>query len=230
MIVSEQSLRLAIANIARHGDTDVLPFSLESYWFLDKPDEVLQILKKLDADFDTWMSDYPVEFVKTMSSVGYAGFRAVTQIDAIWNAYLLGLIVELGEDVEKARIPKDRNRVFAYRYAPEIQKSSLFDEAFGWSQFQEQALLKAREISHVLFTDISDFYPRVYHHRLENALVGATRNSAAVNRIKAILIRLSGHSSYLASTPPSSSASWAHSPSRHRRLRRSSLRCSPSRG
>ena len=46
--------------------------------------------------------------------------------------------------------------------------------------------------SYTLFTDISDFYPRVYHHRLENALNYATKNKNDVcTRIKNILSKLS---------------------------------------
>lgn len=196
MIVSEASMRLAVANIARHGDTDVLPFSVESYWFLDRPDAVVDILTQIDKDFDNWVAAYPVECVRTMSSVGYSGFRAVTQIDAIWNAYFLALLIELGPDIEGARIPSSKNTVFAYRFAPDTQKATLFDETCGWKSFQSHALEEARRSSHVLFTDISDFYSRVYHHRLENALLAAARNNAAVSRVKALLIRLSGHSSY----------------------------------
>ena len=47
--------------------------------------------------------------------------------------------------------------------------------------------LLAHNYPHVLSTDISDFYPRVYHHRVENALSHATKNRAAVSRCKKLL-------------------------------------------
>ena len=42
----------------------------------------------------------------------------------------------------------------------------------------------------ILSTDISDFYPRIYHHRLENALNDATQNTEVVRRILFILAKL----------------------------------------
>ena len=37
--------------------------------------------------------------------VGYTSFRWVTQIDPIWNAYLLGLVLSIAPAIEAERIP-----------------------------------------------------------------------------------------------------------------------------
>lgn len=194
--VNEQNLRAAVANVVHFGDTDVLPFPLERTWFQGDTDEVVKLLADVDHRFDVYLADYPVTFVRTLTGVGYNGFRAVTQIEPIWNAYLLALVVELGRDIEAARVPVSRNVVFSYRYAPDVATGGLFDKAVGWRAFQTTALEHAREAKYVLSTDISDFYPRVYHHPLENALTRATQNKEAIRRIMAILSRLSGGTSY----------------------------------
>lgn len=190
MTASEKSLRFAVRNVATHGDTDVFPFPLENHWFHDHEQEVLDILLELDKNFDNWTASYPIHYVRNLSAVGYSGFRGATQIDPLWNAYLLALVYEIGQDIESARIPAERNIVFSYRYQPSEERYTLFDSDFGWTAFQRAALTQAAAHEAVLSTDISDFYARVYHHRLENALRQATRNHDAVKRIMTVLSKL----------------------------------------
>jgi hypothetical protein len=196
MAVSQASLRLAVRNIAEYGDTDVFPFPLENHWFHDEPDAVISLLEELDRNFDLWYSTYPVVFSKLLATVGYVGFRAATQIDPIWNAYLLALVIEVAPQIEAARIPRDRQTVFSYRYQPSQDRATLFDPDLGWASYHRHVLNVAEGIELVVSTDISDFYSRIYHHRLENALKQATQNTEAVGRITDILSALSQGTSY----------------------------------
>ena len=196
MTVSDDSMRLALRNIAKYGDTDVFPFPLETHWFHDEEEQLLGILRQINGDFDAWVAKYPVLSVRSLSSVGYWGFRAATQIDPIWNCYLLALTIQIAPEIEAARIPAERSTVHAYRYAPDLATSSLFNGALGWGSFQREALALADRHACVLSTDISDFYSRVYHHRLENALQQATTNTEVVKRIKVLLFKLASQTSY----------------------------------
>jgi hypothetical protein len=54
----------------------------------------------------------------------------------------------------------------------------------------------ASQFKNVLVCDISDFYPRIYHHRLENSLDKETKNKDVVWRIRAILKAFSKNVSY----------------------------------
>jgi len=196
MVVSEQSLRFAVRNIAEHGDTDVFPFPLENHWFHDEQDVVVGLLRQLDDDFDDRLIAYPVTFARVLAGVGYNGFRAVTQIEPLWNAYLLALVVEIASDIERARVPVESQVVFSYRYKPNLESATLFDRDIGWAAFHKKALDLSATTSVVVSTDISDFYARIYHHRLENALAAATKNRDAVARIMRILTTLSQGASY----------------------------------
>lgn len=196
MAISETSLLFAVRNIARHGDTDVFPFPLENHWFYDEENAVVALLKSMDENFDSSIKDYPVVSVKLLAGVGYAGFRAATQIDPVWNAYLLSLVIEIASEIEAARVPSNRGVVFSYRYNPNKEKNTLFDPDLGWGQFHKAALAMANSAEAVLSTDISDFYPRIYHHRLENALKLATKNTEVVRRIMLLLGQLSSGASY----------------------------------
>ncbi len=131
-----------------------------------------------------------------LASVGYNGFRSVTQIDPLWNAYLLGLTLFIGDDIERARVPVSEGMVFSYRFRLDPEENTVFDGSVGWHEFQAKARELATPYQFVLATDISDFYPRVYHHPLKNALDSATARKEEVLRIDMILNRLSQGASF----------------------------------
>ena len=51
-----------------------------------------------------------------LAVVGYTGFRGVTQIEPVWNAYLLGLVISIGDEIEGQRLPVWDQIVFSYRF------------------------------------------------------------------------------------------------------------------
>jgi hypothetical protein len=193
-LVSDEALELAVKNIANYGDTDIFPFPIENHLFYDKPAELVSTLREVDKSFETSVARMPVLTSKELAAVGYSGFRQGTQIDAIWNAYLLALLATIGDDIEARRVSP--NMVFSYRYKPDPTTGSLFDKDIGWMQFQEAAKTGAERHTFILRCDISDFYPRIYHHRLENALRRATTKLEIVNRIMALISAISAGPSY----------------------------------
>jgi len=192
----ERHFQDAIDNITRLGDTDVLPFPIENQIFFDKRNESVQLLKDIHADLRAALQATPPVNENMLTSVGYTGFRWATQIDPIWNAYFLALVISIGKQIEGVRLPVDRETVFSYRFKPDLDSSTIFDKAIGWGQFQSRSLQLAQEFKTVLACDISDFYPRVYHHRLENALKKAAPGSDAIWRIMLLLDNFSNNVSY----------------------------------
>jgi hypothetical protein len=193
-LIAPEILRLAVKNIASFGDTDIFPFPTENHLFHDMPDQVCDVLSQIDRDFDDAVSKIPILSSKNLSVVGYSGFRYGTQIDPLWNAYLLALVLSIAGNLENRRVPA--SMVFSYRFRPDYASGSLFDKNVGWSEFQATAALHAGEHPYILRCDISDFYPRIYHHRLENALKIATGNTEVVGRIMKILTGISEGPSY----------------------------------
>lgn len=192
--ITNEAADLAVGNIAHFGDTDIFPYPIENRLFYDSPSDVKKILFDIDADFEKATADFPILNSKNLSVVGYGGFRWGAQIDPIWNAYLLALVLSIAPDLEKRRVASEI--VFSYRFRPDEKSFSLFDRNVGWLQFQEESVRKAKESEYALRCDISDFYPRIYHHRLENALKSASPNHAAVSRIMKILTAISDGASY----------------------------------
>lgn len=193
-VISISAADLAIGNIAHFGDTDIFPFPIENRLFYDSPSEVKKVLFEIDADFEKAIAEIPILSSKNLSVVGYGGFRWGAQIDPVWNAYLLALTLTIASDLESNRVAD--TVVFSYRYKPDPTNFSLFNKEVGWMQFQEKSLETAKEHEFVMRCDISDFYPRIYHHRLENALKSATKNLMAVERVMKILGAISDGASY----------------------------------
>ena len=193
-IATKSAIRLAIGNVSNFGDTDIFPFPTENHIFHDKPDDLLSVLEEIDKSFDSSLSSIPVLTSKNLAAVGYSGFRYGTQIDPLWNAYLLALVITIGQDIETRRVKQAT--VFSYRFSPNTKTKSLFLKEVGWSGFQSLAIENAKTHPFVLRCDISDFYSRIYHHRLENSLRSATSNSEAVRRIMKLLTAISDGPSY----------------------------------
>ncbi len=142
-----------------------------------------------------WSNDEPPDNVSSLAMVGYTAFRWVTQIDPLWNAYLLGLVLSLADKIEQARVSLDQEVVFSYRYQPDDEKHHLFADK-AWREFNLRSVDLASRHSHVIACDISDFYARIYHHRLENALLGLKTGDDIPRRIIRILSLFSQGTSY----------------------------------
>lgn len=196
MTIPNAFLKLAVRNIAKYGDTDIFPFPIENYMFFDCEQLVIDALKNIDDNFDQYYDKCPILTVNSLSVVGYNGFRQATQIDPLWNAYFLALVITLGEEIENERIPISSDVVFSYRFKPDNDANAIFNKDIGWRAFQQASIERARNYAFVLSCDISDFYPRVYHHRLENALKRASRNTECIRRVKLILETIAGGVSY----------------------------------
>lgn len=194
MAISDASLRLAVKNIAAFGDTDVFPVPLEKHWFSDEPDIVFELLSKIREDYEAAFSSLPIFSSTELTNVGYFGFRSATQIEPLWNAYLLAATIEAASEIEASRQPKER--VFSYRFAPDMSKGSLF-ASYGWRDFHQMGLQIAEKYQYVGVVDISDFYPRVYHHRLENVLRTVCKcKSEIVGVIDTLLRKLNSGNSF----------------------------------
>ncbi|MGI5168205.1 RNA-directed DNA polymerase [Spirillospora sp. CA-253888] len=195
-LMKSSAIKQAVRNVAKWGDTDVFPFPIENHVLHDKGAEMQRLIGSMSSskEFDNYINTEPVSFHSTLAPVGYTGFRWATQIDPLWNTYLLALTLELAPSIEGARVPRDANSVFSYRYSGE-QEDSLFDPA-GWRSFQAETRLRADKHKYVISVDIADFYSRIYHHRLENALRKIDGAGTVTRQIMSILSKLSTNTSY----------------------------------
>jgi len=191
-------LAIAVKNISSFGDTDIFPFPMENALFHDMPEKVIKIVKDMEDNFEKWIAQYPVECIKTCVSVGYTGYRWATIIDPLWNCFLLYQTLKIFDKLEANRIPIDKESIFSYRMKIDESSGKLFDLNNNWRAFYQKAVNNAKleRFSHVIRFDISDFYNRIYHHRLDNALLKCNVPSEIKKRIMDVLQDISGNVSY----------------------------------
>jgi len=194
-LLEQVTLRRAVANVANWGDTDLFPLPIENHVFHDRPEPTVDLLSEMARNFDSEINTFPVDSYSTLAPVGYTGFRWATQIEPVWNAYLLACVLSLAPDIENARLSEQVDKVFSYRYRPQTADGSLF-ALDSWNRFQETTRRLAEEHDYVVAVDIGDFYARIYHHRLENALQAVDKSATKTKHIMAILKRLSNNTSY----------------------------------
>ena len=172
----KESISLALDNIIHFGDTDIFPSSIENILFEDLRDHCIKHFEELKsknkADFKQYLSSYPPVNFSTVCSVGNTGYRWATLIDPYWNAYFLSLVLKIAQNIEDKRIKNEY--VYSYRFFPNIINGSLFNKEINWRKFQKDSIALcedgSKNIAFVVSCDIADFYPRIYHHRLENEL------------------------------------------------------------
>jgi hypothetical protein len=135
------------------------------------------------------------------------GFRSVTQLDPYDFFIYTALVYEAGIDIEASRLPKADEIAISYRFLPDAT-GTFFDLDFDWSRFHDRSeeLLQRADVTHVVVTDIADFFPRIYSHPLENALTEAlSARPLHANALKRFLKQLNQNISYGIPTGPDAS-------------------------
>ncbi len=195
MLDLDTAFRSAIRNIAHWGDTDVFPFPVENHVLHDMEDAVVDLLREVHSDIGAAFIALPPLVESALSLTTYESFRHVSQIDPIWNAYFLALVLRIAPEIEQSRIGVDRRTVFSYRLELDKQQHSLF-AASGWHDFLSRSQQLAREYDYVAICDIAEFYGRIYHHRLDNSLQLLPNVGDEPTRIGDLLRHFSGGPSY----------------------------------
>ena len=190
-------LRVRFRTSQKFGDTDIFPFLFERHVFFDRGKECQKLLQNIHRHFDTLVQEWPPITHESLTQVGYTGFRWATQIEPFWNAYYLSLVLCLAEQIEDKRIPCDDGVVFSYRYDWSEDESKIFGNS-TWNDYRLRCIevCKSGGTEFVVLTDIADFYPRIYHHRLENELNRLPERADIPNRIMTLLQAFSKNVSY----------------------------------
>jgi hypothetical protein len=169
-LLSEDALKRAIEHITKFGDTDIFPHLVEIVFIQEVKDKVIQELRQLDLD-----NFSPAQAVETISPKSRYGFRIVHQPLLLEALLYTAAVVEVSGDLEKLKRPLNEFGPFGYRFSPD-GNGSLFikDRSYrDWLKWQS-AEVKDNNYTHVITTDIADYYQRIYMHRIENCLDTAT--------------------------------------------------------
>ena len=182
--LTKAAVERAIDHLVRYGDTDVLPFIPENVFLSEKRDAIAKEVSSLNLD-----EFRPMQAVEIISPKSRYGFRIVHQLPLLETLLFTAAIIEIGSALEKLKRPKDEFGPFAYRFDPK-GGASLFEENRSyrdWLQWQFD-LLSNEKFDAIIYTDIADYYQRIYLHRIENILDTAT-NKRGINNFITQLIK-----------------------------------------
>ena len=191
------SLDWALQHALAEGDTDIFPPVFE-YTAIkaDWPTVRSHIASK---DVEAWVSR-PLR--RTLSPKGRYGFGVATQLDPLDFLVFTALVYELGADFEASRCSRDV--AMSYRFQPD-SAGTLYDRKAGFRSFQNRSRRLSRRFPYVVVTDIADFFPRLYHHRIEGAVSTATTKDGHVRGLTKLLKGWTQRQSYGIPVGPSAS-------------------------
>jgi hypothetical protein len=177
--VDQASLDFALEHLEVQGDSYLLPPAFEIEAMGHVWDEFGRTLA--GQDLDMWRTGAKRECLSPKPGLG---LRIATQLDPVDTLLTTALVVEVGDRLEAARLPREDGIVHSHRFTSGLPHGRLFHPDFGYASFRERSLeIAEEEDGFVLLTDISDFYPRLYLHRAENALRAALAPDDGMARV-----------------------------------------------
>jgi hypothetical protein len=195
-MISEASVRRAINHLGAFGDTDLFPRLPEMRCFLERPGTIAKDCESLN------IGQYaPVGAIETLTPKSWLGFRIAHQLTAADNVIYLAALLDCAPNLEASRVPKEDNEAFAYRFA-EGDSLRIFEPARSYHQWlaylsefdgPENPFAEDRP---AIVTDISDFYQRIYFHRIENVLQDAGCHKGPSELVKKIIKSTRARQSY----------------------------------
>lgn len=186
MALEEKSVKRAIKHLVAMGDTDIFPVPFEFSFYQACEAEIVNALTKLQAGNHT-----PTSAFECLSPKGNLSFRIAHQLFPIDTLLYTAAVIQIAPLLEDLKLPADTGP-FAYRFIDEAENPRLFARSSNFHDwllhlkvlFQDaEAFADAR---YVLETDISDFYARIYFHRLEHVL----DDCEAPNQVRKIIEKI----------------------------------------
>ncbi len=195
-MISESSVRRAIDHLGAFSDTDLFPPLPETRCFIERPGMTAKDCIGLNVN-----QYKPVGVIETLTPKSWLGFRIAHQLTASDNVIYLAALLDCAPYLEAARLSKDDNEAFAYRFE-EGERLRIFEPGRGYHQWlahlsefgsSENPFAEDRP---AIITDIADFYQRIYFHRIENVLqdAGCPRNQSEL--VKKIIKTTRARQSY----------------------------------
>lgn len=169
LTLTDAGLDWALQHALKWGDTDIFPRIFEFEALSEDWSEVKAWIQTVDIL--TWNVR---PYRRCLVPKHRFGFRLSTQLDPLDFLVFTALVREVGEKLEAVRIPDTENIVHSYRFAPALD-GRMFSDKYTYRSFQQASHDACDTIhpSHVVIADIADFFPRLYTHRIENALDSA---------------------------------------------------------
>lgn len=181
-LIDDESLDFALSHIAHYYDTDFFPRTEEFLAIAYSWEDVKKYI--LNSDLDHILSAPPLvePWPKTRS-----GFRIVHRPEPIDSLVYTAFTKKVAPFIEAARA----NPEVACSYRISASDTSFFSDGSGFHVYRKRCEALSEAFPYVLSADISDFYNKIYLHRLQNAVQLATDNPPGIaKRIEYFLTAL----------------------------------------
>jgi len=209
----KKSIQLSIDHIKDKGLTDTIivnPFELkllkEASFSKKIYESVKDCIEKLKDSFEKDDKFIPIEKFRILKinelhnslipKRTKFGYRKVAIIDPLDCIKYHSLVFQIAEKIEQARVPKENQIVFSYRFSP--VNSELFDSDFNYGSFINQIKTKVAQPQNkvIVYCDIASFYEHLNLHRLESELLALGAEKKVVKIINELLLFWSNRNSY----------------------------------
>jgi hypothetical protein len=183
--LQKKSIEWSLKHITRFRDTYSFPMPFEFDAINENTDDVIRYIQRLDI-----ASNGIRAYRSEITPKSQTGFRISTQLDPIDSIIYNAVLYEICEDIELRRVEKNKNIVYSFRLKP-TSEGLLYDEDYTWESFVNEAerIIETKNYTHVVVTDIADFYPSIYLHNIETCLREAVASSGK-NEHANVLINL----------------------------------------
>jgi hypothetical protein len=192
--ISEHELDHALSAIQKHGYGDFFPEPPELSVLVSNWADVRVELARIDLDL---YGGYDVAFAFAPKS--RLNVRRVALLHPYDLVFYTALVLSLRNGITTSRLQSHENRVFSYS-GDGASDDSLYTDQPGYRDFTDAIASRVSSTpdSYVGITDIADFYPRIYQHRLVNALQAACGNALQdqIRVLGKMLTRFSENVSY----------------------------------
>lgn len=176
-------LQSAFEAIEYHGYSALLPTPPEWSVVQREWQEIKQELAAIDLD-----NYRPATPLRVYAPKNRATVRVVSLLHPIDLIIYTALTLLVKDDLEGQRLPPNKKIVHSYRTELGVN-NRLYSRANSYREFQLKIEERSRRVAtqYVAIADIADFYPRIYQHRLQNAVEAAatTPRSKEVARVLA---------------------------------------------
>ena len=177
------STKRAILHLSQLSDTDILPPLFEFRFFAEKAPQIADKLQNIN------FGDYrPKSCFEILSPKTRLSFRIAHQLYPLDTLLYTSAVIDIAPQIEAMRLPIE-DGPFSYRYIDEVDNPQLYSATGSYHDWliHVQSLCKKDNPfdseKFVIETDISDFYPRIYFHRIEHIL----DDCGAANSVRRII-------------------------------------------
>ena len=179
-----------------NGCSEFFPHPFEVEAIQSKWDKIEPVLLNVEL-----LSYNPRSVIRMIAPKQKYTTRPILLLDPIDYLLITGFVLRIAPKIESARIPCNKNIVHSCRFDGNLT-SEVFSSNENYNTYVNTINSKLVNIPFAATADIVDFFPRVYLHRLENAIDSMIKNRPETKVLMRFLESWSAGTSYGIPTGP----------------------------